>query len=126
MQKTVWLDTNFLLIPVQFHVDIFEELQRIMEAQYELCVPSGVVNELKAIGGTHKRDAAAAKAGLALLERRAVKVVESAGPVDDWLFVKAAAGDIVCTNDIGLIRRLRERDIRRVQLKGKSQLGFVD
>ena len=67
--KKILLDTNFLLIPSQFKVDIFSELERICIFNYKLYVLDKTVDELKYIiekqKGKHKE---AAKIGLQLLK----------------------------------------------------------
>ena len=47
--KTVLLDTNFLLIPAQFKVDIFSEIDRICTFQYEIAVLDKTIDELNKI-----------------------------------------------------------------------------
>ena len=124
----LWMDTNFLMAKTQFGVDIFGELDRLMDsltASWEKCVPSGVVNELKSISGGNGKDAMAAKVALKLIEERKIAVIESTGKVDDFLVAAAENGEVVCTNDIELIRRLREKKIRRIQLRGKNHLDFA-
>ena len=46
MKKKVIIDTNFLLIPGQFMVDIFTEIQRILDFPYELYVVGETITEL--------------------------------------------------------------------------------
>ena len=43
------LDTNFLMIPGQFHVDIFSELGRICNFNYKLYIFEESINELRNI-----------------------------------------------------------------------------
>ena len=45
----VVLDTNFLMIPHQFGVDIFTELKNVMPYVYELIVFDKTIDELQAI-----------------------------------------------------------------------------
>ena len=45
--KKIILDTNFLLIPAQFKVDIFDEIDRIMIEKYQLFVLDKTIDELK-------------------------------------------------------------------------------
>ena len=48
------LATNFLLIPVQFKVDIFSEIARIITFEYKLLVLDKTIEELKSIVETRK------------------------------------------------------------------------
>ncbi|MDD5317572.1 MAG: nucleotide-binding protein [Candidatus ainarchaeum sp.] len=125
MVRRVWLDANFLMLPAQFKVDIFAELERVIEEPFELLAPSGVLGELGNVSAGRGIDAAAARVALKIAGSGRVKIVQSEGPVDDWLAEKAGEGDVVCTNDLGLIRRLRGRKVRRVQMVGRSHLGFA-
>jgi len=124
----LWMDTNFLMARTQFGVDIFGELDRLMDslaANNEKCVPIGVVNELKSLSNGNGKDAIAAKVGLKLIEEKKLSVFPSEGKVDDFLVSRAEEGDIVCTNDLELIRRLREKKIRRIQIRGRTHLDFA-
>jgi len=80
MQKTVVFDTNFLLIPGQFKVDIFSELQRVCSFPYTLCILEESVKELEKLTGdkiTAFKDRRAAKLGLQLLKAKGVRVIGS-------------------------------------------------
>ncbi len=43
----IFLDANFLLIPVQFKVDIYSELDRIVPRPMKLVIISAILDELK-------------------------------------------------------------------------------
>ena len=47
--KKIILDTNFLMIPYQFKVDIFEEFKRIIDDTFELYVLNATIDELNDI-----------------------------------------------------------------------------
>ena len=47
MPIKIYLDTNFLLIPAQFKVDIFEEIERLMDKPYDLYVFDKSLKELE-------------------------------------------------------------------------------
>ena len=49
MVKQIILDTNFMMVPGQFKVDIFAEIQRICDFSYELVVIKETVEELENI-----------------------------------------------------------------------------
>ena len=55
------IDTNFLLVPFQFRVDIFSEFERICNSNYKLCIYNGSIGELRNIveksGGKDKKAA---------------------------------------------------------------------
>jgi rRNA-processing protein FCF1 len=124
----VLMDTNFLLVPYQFKLDVFSELERLLDGPFTLVVPSCVVRELRGIAKRAGGTGAAARFALKLLESRGekAKTVESGLAVDDWLFEYAKANRaVVCTSDSGLKRRLKAERLRVVGLRGKSKVGFV-
>src|SRR3989338_2511204 len=70
-KRKIILDTNFLLIPVVFKVDIFEEIQRICFFQYELCIVECTIRELERLVETeNQKDRMAAKVALSLIESK--------------------------------------------------------
>jgi len=124
--KKVILDTNFLLLPFQFKLDIFSEIERVLEMPKEILVPSLVLEELKRLSARGNR---AAKLGLAILEQKIkegkVREVKSSGRTDDWIAGNAEKLDaVVCTNDIGLRKRLL-RKAKMLVLRNRSHLELV-
>jgi len=101
----VLLDTNALMIPVQFRIDIFDELRSLL-GRYEPLVLQEIVHELEGLARGSGNDAAAARAGLMFAGRcTVVETRSSASSVDDRVAAYAAAeGCMVVTND----RRLRD------------------
>lgn len=122
----VIIDSNFLFIPMKFRVDIFTELQRLLEGRARCVVPSPVLEELQLIKLEAKpslrRQAAFA---LKLAERceRVDEVLRDGETVDELIIRLAEAwGCPVATNDTKLRRRLRERFIPVIYLREKSHL----
>lgn len=103
----VIIDTNALMIPVQFNVDIFEELKRLGFDDH--LVPRAVINELNILVKTLKgADRTAAKVARAMADR--CEIIEAEGHADDVILDLAT--DLpasVLTNDIGLRKRLQKR-----------------
>jgi len=62
--KIIILDTNFLTIPYQFGVDVFEEIKELVQEDYELVALDGIVKELKNLAKGKGRDSRAARIGL--------------------------------------------------------------
>lgn len=123
----VLLDSNFLMIPGQFGVDIFSELDRILDFKYEVVTLQPVVEELERIADGESRDAEAAGLGLDLLEDRDVRVLEKeTHNVDKAILDEARAGDtIVCTQDKPLRDSIRDMDLPVIVLRSKSHLELV-
>ena len=130
MRKTIILDTNFLLIPGQFKVDVFSEIDRICDFEHELATVPETLEELRKIADSgNGKDARAAKMGLELLRKRKVaelknyrKVFKSA---DDAIVAIADNNVIVATQDKLLRTKLNKRGIRIVTLRQKQYLKFL-
>ena len=120
------LDTNALMVPAEFGVDIFSELSKL--GFDEWIVPSGVARELEGIasrGRGRARDAA--HVALALMDRcRTVETAGTAGNVDDSIVELAVKMKVaVFTNDAELKGRLREGGVKVVYLRQRSYLASV-
>jgi len=125
-EELVLLDTNFLMVPHQFGVDIFEELDRLLLSDYKLIVLSTQEEELgsvaKKAGG---KDKVAAHVALELIKRAEVVPSTKGLEGDDAIVDFASKNDcIVCTNDSNLRRRLTQSGTRTICMKGKQKLGF--
>jgi len=119
--KKIILDTNFLLIPYQFKVDIFEEIERTADFNYSLNVLDKTIDELNKIideqKGKHKE---AAKLALSLIKNKNIKKIKTKeGLVDDLLLEQDA---IVATQDKELINRLKQAKKKVIQLRQKKYL----
>lgn len=119
----VIIDTNGLMIPVQFKVDIFTELKRL--GYDELIVPQAVINEIKILVKRYKgENRTAAKVALSLSDR--CTIVERKGSADDVILQLALdTGAAVLTNDVGLVKRLKEVDVPVVRLRQKNRLDIT-
>jgi uncharacterized protein len=120
----VIIDTNGFMIPVQFRVDIFEELKRL--GFNEFFVPEAVVFEIeKLIRRERGSNRTAAKVARSMMDR-CKRITAATGPADDVILRLAKEmGAAVLTNDIGLKRRLAEEGIQTISLRQKNKLDFV-
>jgi rRNA-processing protein FCF1 len=125
MPVKVILDSNFLMIPFQFKIDIFQEIEYLLQKKVDFVVPSAVKAELTGISSRGGEGAPEASLALQLASRcRVVDVVlESQESVDDAI-VKASQklGALVATTDIDLKKRLRDINVPVVYLREKSKL----
>lgn len=130
---TLLLDTNFLLIPGQFKVDVFVELKRVCEFS-ELAVLDGTVEELNKIAhdsSASLKDRKAARLALQLLSAKAVRVIQSRKvfkSVDKAILEFASASNkdvIVATQDRELKRLLKVAGISVAVLRQKRYVMIV-
>ena len=137
MRKII-IDTNMLLVPGQFKVDIFSEIDRVVQDQYELVVVDKTITELdKIIKSGSGEDKRAAKLGKLLLENRktetpahthckGLKIASSSKDtyVDDAILEIAEDDTLVATNDGELKKRLLEQGVQVIFLKQEQYLSI--
>lgn len=121
--KRIILDTNFLTIPYQFNIDIFEEIDRVVEGDYELTTLDCVVEELKKLEKSRGKEATAAKVALTLIKEKNVKVIKTGEKnVDIKIYRMADKNTIVATNDRVLRRRLKNKNVKVLYLRSKKRI----
>lgn len=126
MTLKVILDSNFLFLPLQFKIDIFEAIKNLLNRKHELTVLSTTVDELQELaqkGSPKVRKQA--KMGLKFIERcRIVAVRRSSGESNDDVILRVARKwkCPVATNDRMLRQRLRDISIPVIYLRQKSRL----
>ncbi len=126
MPKKVLLDTNFLLVPYQFRIDIFEEIGELIDGPHSFILPSGVMGELEKLSKGKGKEGAAARFALKLLGARKPAEVKSSGNVDDWIVEYArGSGIVVATNDRRLRGRLKKNRVKVISVCSRSRLGVV-
>jgi rRNA-processing protein FCF1 len=122
----VIVDSNALFVPLQFRIDVFRELERLLNRRFELVLLSAVKRELELLAekGAPKmrRDACYA---LKFAERcRLVEVDAPASALTDDVIVDVAHdwGAAVFTNDKVLKKRLRDISVPVIYVRQKSRL----
>ena len=126
--KKIILDTNFLMIPLQFRVDIFSEFNRICDFNYELCIFEQSINELKNImekqSGKNKK---AAQFALKLIKLKNIQIIKSIQEDVDSLILKNLNKDtVIATQDMNLKRELFKKGSSLIILRQKKYLEFVE
>ncbi len=116
------LDTNFLMIPGKFKVDVFEELKKF--GKPEFFTLSSVVKELENLSSGKGKNSKYARIGLQLLEKNNVKIIASDGETDNEILKTAEQGFVVCTQDKELRKRLVSNGIKVVFLRQKKYLDI--
>lgn len=122
----VLLDTNALMMPAQFRIDLFGEISRLV-GEFTPLVPVDVLNELRGLSKGCGRESAAARLGLTLAERCVpVDCEKSDGSVDEQIVDYAhREGCIVVTNDRALRKALISRGIAVISLKKQKILDII-
>ncbi len=107
--KKILVDTNFLLVPFQFKVDIFKEIDRIIDEKYEVFIIDKTIDELeKLIKGGKEKERKAARMALQLIKKFNIKIINTQGDNVDDIIVKLKDKDtIVATMDKELKKRLK-------------------
>ena len=122
----VILDSNALFVPLQFRIDVFSELERLLNRRFELILLSAVKRELEILAekGAPKMRRNACLA-LRFAERcRLVEVEAEPSALVDDVIAEAARewGAAVFTNDKVLRKRLRDISVPVIYVRQKSRL----
>ncbi len=127
--KRIIIDTNFLLIPYQFKVDIFSEINRVCPFSYELYIVDKTIQELEKIVNkqTGKNKKAAALGMIFLGQRIKGRIKAGELTVDEAILKQASKskGCIVATQDAELKRKLKKKGVSLIVLKNKAYLELI-
>lgn len=117
------LDTNMLLVPGQFKVDVFDEIISLVKGEIEYTITHSIKRELEKISRNKIKDSPAAKIALSLIEKNNVKTVKGKGNNTDEEIVNLAnENSMVATNDKALQKKLKEKGIKIIYLRSKKKL----
>jgi len=123
----VIFDSSFLFIPFQFNVDIFEEMEKVLNRRFEPIITTPTYKELQKIAGLSspklKRQATLA---LKLAEKcRKINVEKRRNELHDEVLVRVASEMRCCvaTNDRDLKKRIRKLGLPVIYLRQKSHLA---
>ena len=127
--RKILLDTKFLLIPAQFNVDIFSEIQRICYFKYEVFIMDKSLKELDNIVKNQKgAQKEAAKLAISLVDFKKINIIKSETDkyVDDALLELSDPEDtLIATQDKELKERAKAKGLKVITLKQKSHLEIV-
>ncbi|MDR0767694.1 MAG: DNA-binding protein [Methanosarcinales archaeon] len=129
--SAVLIDTNGFMIPVQFGVDIFSELQRLGFSKF-LTIPA-VVSELERLSKIASgNDRTAARVALQLSQKCSLLETLAHGNgvrkyADDIIIETALRHSVsVLTNDAGLRQKLMKRRITVVSMRQMKRLDIMN
>jgi hypothetical protein len=116
----VILDTNALMMPFQFKLNLEQELDRLL-GKYEIIVPSSVRAELEWLSKSN----IIAKSALALSKRyRALFVGRHQTTDSSILKLAKQSRAYVVTNDTNLRTKLRAQNTPVIYLRSKTHLSI--
>jgi len=126
MTIKVILDSNFLFIPSQFQIDIFEELMTLLNQKFEPILLSPTHKELHRIAKKSlPKMWRHALLALKLAEKcRIIEVKQGLEETPDDVITRVAT-DWKCpvaTNDRALRKRLRDKNVPVIYLRQRSHL----
>lgn len=115
----VLLDANFLVLPFQFNVPVFEEIERLIGPEHECNTLERTFNE-----ALNLNDQKYHQLVQKLVEVKNVHLIETSAdvPVDNQLLEFAQDGYILCTNDTELKRRINDHQLPHIFLRQRNHL----
>ena len=124
------VDTNFLLMPFEYRIDLASELLRIIHEPITLIIAAGTMRELSTLAGRTGRRAQAARFVLQnmgqIRKKFTVEEVPSTGEVDRWIIKHVQENNVcVATNDIPLRKKLLALGVPVIGMKSKAKLDFL-
>lgn len=135
MRKVI-IDTNFWLLPFEKKVDLFAQLERLLDEPYSVVVPEAVMVELQLMARHKSRRAVAARGALRVIEARMskregapphIELSPEKGRADGAILTTALQneGSFVATNDYVLRKRLKAKKVRTICLQNGNVIGFA-
>ena len=136
MTRTVALDTNALMMPVELDVRLFDELDRLLggvsddegSTGFEVIVPQPVIEELRSLADSGGEEGIAASVGHDLATERCVPVDTEASYADDAVveLARERVADYVVTNDQPLRDRVLDAEVPVISLRGTNTLAITE
>jgi len=119
MHTDLLLDANFLVLPFQRNIEIFDEFERLVGAGYTVHTLDRTLNEaIQLDDGTYRQLVQK------LVDLKDIGVINAPAdrPVDDALVQYGRDGFVVCTNDTEVKRELADRHLPHIYLRQLNHL----
>ena len=121
----ILLDTNFLIVPFQFRLNLQAEFDKLLDRKYELILLKEIYDELNHIlkksNGKKRQEIQAAIKYFESFPKQDLSKREPNENIDDFLVRVALENKyIVATNDKGLKRKLRRLKINYIDLRQRN------
>jgi len=121
----VLLDSNFLMIPLELHIDVFEEIQNLLGKRVEFILIKPVYDELRTLSTESSKVGRQAAYALKLTKRCTimnVKTKASESTDDAIARVAKDTGTMVATMDLELKTKLRNINVPVIYVRERSRL----
>lgn len=124
--RAVVLDTNALMMPYQYGINIEKELTRLLGI-CRIIIPRTVVEEIEKLSEQEGKIGRAAKLGLSIIKKRGFRLVETENMGDDGVLETAIKMDAaILTNDKELKNKARELNLPIIYLRGGTRLEMEE
>ncbi|HEC76237.1 MAG TPA: twitching motility protein PilT [Thermoplasmatales archaeon] len=124
--RAVVLDTNALMMPYQYGINIEKELTRLLGI-CRIIVPRTVVEEIEKLSEGEGKIGRAAKLGLSIIKKRGFRLMETENVGDDGVLETAIKMDAaILTNDKELKNKARELNLPIIYLRGGTRLEMEE
>ena len=123
------LDTNFLMIPGQYKIDIYREIERLMVGKYQLYIYSGTLKEIKKLSKGQSKDAMAARLGMSIAKTKNIKIIKSdTDYIDKAIIQNLKDKDIIATQDKELRDTIKKENkgIKFIIMRSKTHLEIIN
>lgn len=115
--RAVVLDTNALLMPYQFGINLEKELNKLLGI-CRIIVPRAAIEEIERLAGKGGEIGRAAQLGLSIVKKRGFRLIESQNRGDDGILEIALKMDAaIVTNDKELKKKAKELRLPIIYLR---------
>jgi rRNA-processing protein FCF1 len=121
----ILLDTNFILDLLKFKIHLEDELNRLLESNYEVAIIDNIEEELKKLSDSGNRFA---KLALKLLELGKIKKIKvnNKSDTDNIMLNMCKENEdiIIATNDVNLRKKIKEVSRKTIYIRSKKHLAI--
>ncbi|MFT4303073.1 MAG: PIN domain-containing protein [Candidatus Woesearchaeota archaeon] len=140
-KNIIILDTNFLFIPSDFKIDIFDQITNLINASSEIVIFDKTIYELQKLSTDNSNQARSAKLALQLINKKHINVIitsnkinnnsKNSNYVDDIIanyneFLPNYIGNVyIATQDKELKNRLKQKNCKIISMTGKKKISLI-
>ncbi|KAA0000775.1 MAG: hypothetical protein FE047_00790 [Thermoplasmata archaeon] len=124
--RAVVLDTNALMMPYQFGINLEKELTRLL-GMCRIIVPVTVVEEMERLAEKGGKVGRAAQLGLSIIKKRGFRLMETENRGDDGVIETALKMEAaIVTNDKELKKKAKELQLPIIYLREGEKLELEE